>query len=142
MRLGYWVGMGLGVMMVGAFALTSEAPLRAASPQGAVAAQAAAQVRSVLPAEAAAAPAHRFVAPPMRRAVGRALLPSQGAAFLSMVAGDAAVGAPPVAAVREAGKLRLVQPGDTLDGAVVASIAADALTLRAGDNTVVLPRAR
>ncbi len=125
--LGTWIGAGFGLVFVMVCATLLGEPLHAAAPAPAAAAAQAVRV-------------HAFA--PRSRAAARAQLPKHGAAFLSKVAGDVTAGAPPVAAVREEGKLRLVQAGDLLDGAVVASIEADTLTLRTADATVVMPRAR
>ena len=126
--IGFWIGAALGLGLVVTTVVTERAPVRAAAPPAAAV------------AAAEAGRVHAFA--PRGRAAVRTQLPAQGAAYLSMVAGGAAVGAPAVAAVREHGKLRLVQAGDSLDGAVVASIATDRLTLRSARRVVVMPRAR
>lgn len=83
---------------------------------------------------------HHFA--PGTKPAKMATLEKETTAYLSIVAGGDASGFPAVAAVREKGQLRLVRAGDTLDGAVVASIGTTGLTMRTLDGTFVMPRAR
>ena len=134
---GYVIGAALGLGIVVAGALTERAPLRAEVPAPAIAAQAPVQA----PRATAFAP-RRATAPAAQAAHAADAHVGMKASYLSMVAGDAGSGAPAVAAVKDHGRLRLVQAGDTVDGAVVAAIEPQALTLRAPAGVVVRARGR
>lgn len=124
---GIWIGAIVGLGLAAAVAINGESPLSATSvPAGGTTAQA---MRM-----------HHFA--PGTKPAKLPVLPKDTTAYLSIVAGGDDSGFPAVAAVRDQGRLRLVRAGDTLDGAVVASIETTGLTLRSIDRTFVMPRAR